>query len=78
MHASIDLARSCAARFVEVQGMDLVFASVLWLPDPIASSADPFGLIGVAFALLSWLVVAGVVVAATSGAVVAERYAGEP
>jgi membrane protein len=53
----------------------LVIASVIWLPESIASSAEQFGLIGVGFALLSWLVVAGVVLvaAATGGAVTAER-----
>ena len=64
------------ALFASIGFVVLVLASVLWLPDSIASSADQFGLIGVGFALLSWLVVAGVVlvVAVTGGAVAAERY----
>jgi membrane protein len=49
--------------------------SVLWMPHTIASSADQFGVIGIGFALLTWLVViAGVlVVAATGGALISDR-----
>jgi membrane protein len=49
--------------------------SVLWMPHTIASSADQFGVIGIGFALLTWMVaVAGVlVVAATGGALVSDR-----
>jgi membrane protein len=49
--------------------------SVLWMPHTIASSADQFGVIGIGFALLTWMVaVAGVlVVAATGGALISDR-----
>jgi membrane protein len=49
--------------------------SVIWMPHTIASSARQFGVIGVGFALLTYLVaVAGVLVmAATGGALVAQR-----
>lgn len=49
--------------------------SVLWLPHTIGSSASQFGVIGIGFALLTWLVaIAGVlVVATTGGAMVADR-----
>jgi membrane protein len=49
--------------------------SVLWMPHTIASSADQFGVIGIGFALLTWMVaVAGVlVVAATGGAMISDR-----
>ena len=48
--------------------------SVIWLPRTISSSADQFGTMGVAFALLSWLVAAGFVLVgtATLGAVTSE------
>ncbi|HWK30250.1 MAG TPA: hypothetical protein VNS09_27020 [Solirubrobacter sp.] len=49
--------------------------SVLWMPHTLASSASQFGLIGIGFALLTWLVaVAGViVVTSTGGALIADR-----
>lgn len=49
--------------------------SVLWMPHTIATSADQFGVIGIGFALLTWMVaVAGVlVVAATGGAMISDR-----
>jgi membrane protein len=49
--------------------------SVLWMPHTIASSADQFGVIGIGFALLTWMVaIAGVlVVAATGGAMISDR-----
>ncbi len=49
--------------------------SVLWMPHTLANSADQFGIIGIGFALLTWLVaLAGVlVVAATGGAMIADR-----
>src|SRR3954471_8480369 len=52
-------------------------SSVIWLPRSIQNSAEQFGVMGVAFAMLSWLVAAGfvVVIAATGGAVIAERLA---
>jgi membrane protein len=48
--------------------------SVIWFPRTISSSADQFGAMGVAFALLSWLVAAGFVLvgSATLGAVTSE------
>jgi membrane protein len=49
--------------------------SVLWLPHTIGSSASQFGVIGIGFALLTWLVAIGgvLVVATTGGAMVADR-----
>jgi membrane protein len=51
--------------------------SVIWLPHTITSSAQQFGMIGIGFALLAWLVAAaGVLVAAASGgAVISDRLA---
>jgi membrane protein len=57
-------------------GMDAVGVwSAIWLPHTIATSARQYGVIGIGFALLTWLVaVAGVlVVAATGGAMVSDR-----
>jgi len=53
----------------------LTVSSVLWLPATISSSAEQFGVIGVAFALLSWLIGAAwvLVLAATGGAVLVEH-----
>jgi membrane protein len=53
----------------------LATSSVIWFPRTVASSADQFGSMGVAFALLSWLVAAAFVLVATAtgGAVVSER-----
>jgi len=52
--------------------------SVIYLPHSITSSAEQFGTIGVAFALLGWLVVMGFVLAgsATAGSVVADHVRG--
>jgi membrane protein len=49
--------------------------SVIWMPHVVATSAQQFGVIGVGFALLTWLVAAAVVltIAAAGGAVVADR-----
>ncbi len=49
--------------------------TVIWLPHALASSAKQFGVIGVGFALLTWLVaIAGVIIVATTGgAMIAER-----
>ncbi len=53
----------------------LELSSAVWMPHTMATSAKQFGIIGVAFALLSWLVAAGVVLvlAASGGAVLDER-----
>jgi membrane protein len=53
----------------------LAASSVIWMPQTISSSAEQFGAIGVAFALLSWVVGAAfvLVAAATGGAVIAEK-----
>jgi membrane protein len=50
-------------------------ASLIWMPHTVAESAQRYGVIGVAFALLSWLVAAGFVLVgcAAAGAVVGER-----
>jgi membrane protein len=55
---------------VGMTGLEL--ASAIWMPHTVATSAKEFGVIGIAFALLSWLVAAGVVlvVAAAGGSVV--------
>jgi membrane protein len=56
----------------------LSICSAIWMPRSVASSAQQFGVMGVAFALLSWLVGAGVVLvaAASCGAVIDERLHG--
>jgi membrane protein len=52
----------------------LAVTSVVWFPRTVATSADQFGSMGVAFALLSWLVAAAfvLVITATGGAVTSE------
>ena len=49
--------------------------SAIWMPHAVATSSREYGVIGVGFALLTWLVaIAGVlVVAASGGAVIADR-----
>jgi membrane protein len=49
--------------------------SVIWMPHTISSSASHYGVIGVGFALLTWLFVVAVVivVATTGGAMIADR-----
>jgi membrane protein len=56
----------------------LSICSAIWMPRSVAKSAQQFGVMGVAFALLSWLVAAGfvLVAAAAFGAVVDERLEG--
>jgi membrane protein len=51
--------------------------SVIWMPHTLANSASQFGLIGIGFALLTWLVAIGVVlvVATTGGALISDRMA---
>jgi membrane protein len=46
----------------------LSVASVIYLPHSVTSSSSRFGTIGVAFALLSWLVVAGFVLVGSAAA----------
>ncbi len=49
--------------------------AVLWMPHTLATSARQFGVIGIGFALLTYLVVIGavVVVGTTGGAMIADR-----
>lgn len=49
--------------------------SVIWLPHTISTSAAQYGVIGIGFALLTWLFAAAcvLVVAATGGAMVTDR-----
>jgi membrane protein len=51
--------------------------SVLWLPHTISTSAQQYGIIGIGFALLAWLVAIGgvLVVADSGGAVISDRIA---
>jgi membrane protein len=51
--------------------------SVLWMPRTIAASAAQFGVIGIGFALMSWLFAAAVVivVATAGGATITDRLA---
>ena len=53
----------------------LSIASAIWMPRSVASSAQQFGLMGIAFALLSWLAAAGcvLVAAAACGSVIDGR-----
>jgi membrane protein len=53
----------------------LTVCSALWMPYTVTSSAAQFGMIGVAFALLTWLVGFGLVLvtAAAGGAIIDER-----
>lgn len=53
----------------------LAVCSAVWMPRTVATSAAQFGVIGIAFALLSWLVGAGMVlVVAASGGVVIDEH----
>ena len=49
--------------------------AVIWMPHTLATSARQFGVIGIGFALLTYLVVLGavLVVATTGGALIADR-----
>jgi membrane protein len=49
--------------------------SVLWMPHTVTASAQQYGVIGIGFALLTWLVAVSVVlvVAATGGAMITDR-----
>ena len=60
-------------------GMTVLSAgSAVWMPRSVSASAEQFGTIGVAFALLSWLVGAGLVLvfSAAGGAVIEDRLRG--
>jgi membrane protein len=51
------------------------YFSAVYLPHSVSSSASKFGAIGIAFALLSWLVLAGfVLVGAAAGGAVAREW----
>jgi len=53
----------------------LAVCSAVWMPRTVATSAAEFGVIGIAFALLRWLVGAGMVlVLAASGGVVIDEH----
>jgi membrane protein len=71
------LARRVPARALLLQAVlttvglnALIVASAIYMPHAVSSSASQFGVIGVAFSLLSWLFLAGLVlvVAAALGA----------
>jgi membrane protein len=64
-----------AALLTAVGMTALEICSAIWMPRTVATSSEQFGAIGVAFALLSWLVGAGLVlvVAAAGGAIIDER-----
>lgn len=49
--------------------------SVIWMPHVLGTSAAQFGIIGIGFALLTWLVAAAVVlvIAASGGALISDR-----
>jgi membrane protein len=53
----------------------LSIASAIWMPHSVATSAQQFGVMGIAFALLSWLAAAGcvLVAAAACGVVIDGR-----
>jgi membrane protein len=51
--------------------------SLVYLPHSISSSAKQFGTIGIAFALLSWLVLAGFVLVGSAAGAAAVRAVGE-
>jgi membrane protein len=73
--------RLVATALLTAVGMTgLSIASAIWMPHSVTVSAEQFGAIGIAFALLSWLVGAGVVlvVAAAGGSVVDERLRRRP
>jgi membrane protein len=50
--------------------------SAIWMPHAFATLCHDFGVIGVGFALLTWLVAVGVVlvIAASGGAIIADRF----
>lgn len=57
----------------------MAVCSAIWMPRSVETSAEQFGTIGVAFAMLSWLIGAGVVLvlAAAGGALIDHRLGGE-
>jgi membrane protein len=50
--------------------------SVLWMPRTIAASAQQFGVIGIGFALMSWMFAAStvLVIAAAGGSMISDRF----
>jgi membrane protein len=50
--------------------------SAVWMPHIVAHNAERYGLIGVTFALVSWLIVIGIAI--VGGAVLAAELAGRP
>ena len=72
--SSVDVTDLGYALLAAIGMTGLGASSVIWFPPTLASSADQFGVMGVAFALLSWLVAAGfvLVIAACGGAVTTE------
>jgi len=50
--------------------------SALWMPHVVAHNAERYGLIGVTFALVSWLIIIGIAI--VGGAVLAAELAGRP
>jgi membrane protein len=72
----VPLTRLAPCALLTAGGMTALFAtSFIWMPRVVSSSAGQFGVLGVGFALLSWLFAAGVVLilATTGGAVIDER-----
>jgi membrane protein len=68
------------ALFTAVGMTGLAIASVVYLPHSLTASARSFGTIGIAFAILGWLVGGGFVLAASAaaGAVTLERLDANP
>jgi len=69
-------ARLAPTALLTAIGMGAVsLASAIWMPHSVATSAAEFGTIGIAFALLSWLVCFGMVLVVTAaGGAVIEDY----
>jgi membrane protein len=68
--------RLVATALLSSVGMTVLgVCSAIWMPHTVSTSAAQFGAIGVAFALLSWLVAAGLVlvVSAAGGSVIDAR-----
>jgi membrane protein len=72
----IDWRRLVPTSLVTAAGMTAVgVAAVIFMPSTVETYADQFGVIGVAFALLTWLVGSGfaLVIAAAGGALIDDR-----